>query len=106
MLQQDHRPPEEEFTRWYPKQEAEVPLKGPSLGSKTDGIRQKGALPATRRWNTERGADLQGTVREDGDRIDRGKGKKAVVADEAYIRSSVLDPSADIVAGFPPVMPP
>jgi cytochrome c oxidase subunit 2 len=27
------------------------------------------------------------------------------VADEAYLRKSILDPNADVVKGFPPVMP-
>jgi cytochrome c oxidase subunit 2 len=31
--------------------------------------------------------------------------ERQVVADEAYLRKSLLDPTADIVKGFPPIMP-
>jgi cytochrome c oxidase subunit 2 len=33
------------------------------------------------------------------------QGGKTVVADEGYIRESILEPQAKIVAGFQPVMP-
>lgn len=36
----------------------------------------------------------------------RLKNGKSVVVDEAYIRESVLDPTAKIVAGYEPIMPP
>jgi len=31
---------------------------------------------------------------------------RTVVADEAYLRKSIVDPDADVVAGFEPIMPP
>jgi len=34
-----------------------------------------------------------------------GKERK-VVAEEAYLRKSLMEPSADLVKGFPPIMPP
>ncbi|HEY6839432.1 MAG TPA: cytochrome c oxidase subunit II [Geobacteraceae bacterium] len=34
-----------------------------------------------------------------------GGREHAIVVDEAYVRRSILDPQADIVKGFPPVMP-
>jgi cytochrome c oxidase subunit 2 len=37
--------------------------------------------------------------------ITSGK-EREVVADEDYIRKSILQPNADLVKGFPPVMPP
>jgi len=30
---------------------------------------------------------------------------RTVIADEAYIRDSILDPRRDVVAGFQPIMP-
>jgi cytochrome c oxidase subunit 2 len=36
--------------------------------------------------------------------IEDGK-ERTVVADEAYLQRSILDPNADIVKGYPPVMP-
>ena len=29
-----------------------------------------------------------------------------MVADEAYLRESIVNPQAKVVAGFPPIMPP
>ena len=34
-----------------------------------------------------------------------GGAEHSVVVDEAYLKRSILEPSADIVKGFPPVMP-
>jgi cytochrome c oxidase subunit II len=39
-----------------------------------------------------------------GSRVTLANGE-TVVADNAYIRESVLNPQAKIVAGFPPIMP-
>jgi cytochrome c oxidase subunit 2 len=35
-----------------------------------------------------------------------GGKEREVAADEAYLRKSLIDPGADIVKGFPPIMPP
>jgi cytochrome c oxidase subunit 2 len=35
-----------------------------------------------------------------------GGKEREVAADEAYIRKSLIDPGADIVKGFPHIMPP
>lgn len=32
--------------------------------------------------------------------------ERQIIADDAYVKRSILDPQADIVKGFPPVMPP
>jgi len=32
--------------------------------------------------------------------------ERSIIVDEAYLRRSILDPGADVVKGFPPVMPP
>ena len=34
-----------------------------------------------------------------------GNGERSITVDEAYLRRSILEPKADIVKGFPPVMP-
>jgi cytochrome c oxidase subunit 2 len=31
--------------------------------------------------------------------------ERQVVADETYLRKSLLEPNADVVKGFPPIMP-
>lgn len=38
--------------------------------------------------------------------VTTGGREREITADEAYLRKSLLDPQADIVKGFPPVMPP
>jgi cytochrome c oxidase subunit 2 len=35
-----------------------------------------------------------------------GGAERAIVADEPYLRRSILEPGADLVKGFPPIMPP
>jgi cytochrome c oxidase subunit 2 len=34
-----------------------------------------------------------------------GGGERTITVDEAYLRRSILDPAADVVKGFQPVMP-
>jgi cytochrome c oxidase subunit 2 len=49
-----------------------------------------------------RGPNLEGIF---GSRVELANGP-AVNADEAYIRESILSPSAKVTAGFQPIMPP
>jgi cytochrome c oxidase subunit 2 len=37
--------------------------------------------------------------------VTEGK-ERTVVADETYLKKSILEPGADVVKGFPPLMPP
>ncbi len=48
-----------------------------------------------------RGPNLEGVF---GSKVDLSDGS-SVTADEAYIRESILSPSAKVVAGFQPIMP-
>ena len=38
--------------------------------------------------------------------VHTGKQERSLVADETYLRRSIMEPGADIVDGYPPVMPP
>jgi cytochrome c oxidase subunit 2 len=96
--------PEEDFNQWYQKGteavEAKIPARGPEL------FQEKGC----RACHTLDGAPLVGPTMKGlfGKRvtvITSGK-EREVVADEDYIRKSILQPNADLVKGFPPVMPP
>jgi cytochrome c oxidase subunit II len=49
----------------------------------------------------QRGAKLEGIFNKDVKLV----GGQSVVADEAYIRNSILNPSSQIVEGFQPIMP-
>jgi cytochrome c oxidase subunit II len=51
------------------------------------------------------GPTMKGLFEKDVVVMEGGK-ERTVVADEAYLRKSILEPNADIVKGFPPVMPP
>jgi len=96
--------PEEEFTRWYQSKKSEVALKGPSLGSKL--YQEKGCFACHTTDGTPRvGPTFKGLFGKAVVVLTGGKERK-LVADEAYIKRSISDPNADIVAEFPPVMPP
>lgn len=70
----------------------------PSQGA-TD-FRQLGC-EACHTGNRQRAPDLQGLY---GSKVDLADGR-TVVADESYLERSILDPRADIVKGYLPVMP-
>ena len=57
-------------------------------------------LSSSRRAGPRAGA--RGPVRQDGRRC---RSARRVIVDEAYIRESILNPSAKIAAGFQPIMP-
>jgi cytochrome c oxidase subunit 2 len=65
-------------------------------------FQQLGCLTCHQPDGTGRGPVLIGLFGQQV-RLENGK---TVVADEAYLRESVLDPTAKIVAGYPPLMPP
>ena len=58
-------------------------------------------LPHRRRHAEDR-PDLEGSVRQDTRALEGGV---SVTVDENYVRESILDPQAKVVAGFPPSMP-
>jgi cytochrome c oxidase subunit 2 len=91
--------PEEEFERWYATTEEEEKAEGEAILQKfgcigchsLDG--SKGVGP------TFRGLfGRQTTV------VTAGK-ERTITVDADYIRRSILEPQADLVQGFPPVMP-
>ncbi len=95
--------PEEGFTKWYQSKEKEIALKKPSPGTKL--YEEKGCSACHSTDGTIRvGPSLKGlfgkTVA-----VSTGGKERQLVVDEAYIKKSILDPTADIVVGFPPVMP-
>ena len=55
-----------------------------------------------RSHSASRGPNLAGVF---GHEVELQGGGK-VVADEAYLRESIVNPQAKVVAGFPPIMPP
>lgn len=98
--------PEEEFASWY-----EVPGSGARApeADRTGGLgllEAKGCIAchstdgSPRVGPTFKGILGRKTV------VKTAGGETELVADEAYIRRSITDPSAEIVRDYPPVMPP
>jgi cytochrome c oxidase subunit 2 len=75
---------------------------GPSLAAGGEKLFQGLACNTCHRSDTEtRGPRLEGVF---GRPVSLADGRR-VIADEAYIRESILNPTARIVAGFQPIMP-
>jgi cytochrome c oxidase subunit 2 len=96
--------PEGEFAKWYQGKRVEMATKGPPPGDKL--YQEKGCVACHSIDGTPRvGPTFKGLFGKTVTVLTDGKERK-VVADEAYLRKSILEPSADIAKGFPPVMPP
>ncbi|MFB3885792.1 MAG: cytochrome c oxidase subunit II [Thermodesulfobacteriota bacterium] len=96
--------PEEEFAKWYQgkkeKEAAEAPPPGLQL------YQVKGCVACHTIDGTPRvGPTFKGLFGKSVTVVTDGK-ERTVVADEAYLRKSILEPNADVVKGFPPIMPP
>jgi cytochrome c oxidase subunit 2 len=96
--------PEEEFTKWYQgKKEKEVE-KGPPPGFQL--YQGRGCIGCHSIDGSPRvGPTFKGLFGNSVTVTTDGK-ERIVVADETYLRKSILEPGADVVKGFPPVMPP
>jgi cytochrome c oxidase subunit 2 len=96
--------PEGEFTQWYEGKKVEVATQGPSVGSEL--YQGKGCVACHTLDGTPRvGPTFKALFGRTVTVLTDGKERK-VVADEAYLRKSILEPNVDLVKGFPPVMPP
>lgn len=92
---------EEEFNRWY--QEKEIDLKEIPRGLRL--LQEQGCLVCHSLDGTPRvGPTLKGLYGKTVVVITEGRERK-VLADEDYLRRSLLQPNADIVKDFPPIMP-
>jgi cytochrome c oxidase subunit 2 len=96
--------PEDEFNRWYQEGKKEKEAKAPAGGSQL--FREKGCQACHSIDGTPLvGPTLKGLFGKTVAVITDGK-ERQVVADDTYLRKSLLEPNADVVKGFPPVMPP
>ena len=94
--------PEEEFKKWYQtgkEMEAKLPPSGTQLFQER-GCKACHSIDGT----PGLGPTLKGLFGKTVTVLTDGKERK-LVADEAYLRKSILEPNADIVKGFPPIMP-
>jgi cytochrome c oxidase subunit 2 len=96
--------PEEEFSKWYQGKKVAVVAKGPPTGYKL--YQEKGCIACHTIDGSPRvGPTFKGLYGKTVTVLTNGKERK-VVAEEAYLRKSIIEPNADIVKGFPPIMPP
>lgn len=94
--------PEEEFQRWLQsgeKKEKETAPKGERL------FKEKGCISCHRLDGKGGiGPSLLGLFGKEVTVVSDGN-ERRVVADEAYLRRSIFEPNAEVVKGFPPIMP-
>jgi len=96
--------PEEEFNQWYQTGTEEMVIakkkpSGPQL------FQEKGCQACHSIDGTPLvGPTVKGLFGKTVTVITDGK-ERQVVADETYLRRSLLEPNADVVKGFPPIMP-
>ena len=97
--------PAEEFNQWYQKGKEEIEAaKGKPRGAQL--FQEKGCMACHSTDGTPRvGPTLKGLFGKTVTVMTDGK-ERNIVADEAYLRKSILEPGTDVVKGFPPVMPP
>jgi cytochrome c oxidase subunit 2 len=95
--------PGEEFNQWYQKGEAEREAKIPPRGFQL--FQEKGCRTCHSIDGTPLvGPTVKGLFGKTVIVLTDGKERK-VVADENYLRKSLIEPNTDIVKGFPPIMP-
>ncbi len=91
--------PEKDFASWYQREEAAAKDRGPEL------LQTKGCLGCHTTDGTKKvGPTFKGLYGSTVTVLTEGK-KRQVVADEEYLRKSVLEPAADIAEGYPNIMP-
>jgi cytochrome c oxidase subunit 2 len=97
--------PVEEYNQWVQKGKEEMETaKGKPRGDQL--FQEKGCMACHSIDGTLRvGPTLKGLYGKTVIVMTDGKERK-VVSDEVYLRKSILEPNADVVKGFPPIMPP
>jgi cytochrome c oxidase subunit 2 len=102
--------PEAEFRKWYRIEQPKPALAGakkkPDLRSEGERlVREKGCIACHSVDGTKKiGPTLQGVFGHHVAVVTNGA-EREITADEAYLRRSLFEPQADLVRGYPPVMP-
>ena len=97
---------EDEFERWYEEKGRELRREIPAaLPPGLQLIQEKGCLACHSTDGTPRvGPTLKAIFGKTITVITEGK-ERQIQVDEEYLRRSLLEPNADIVKGYPPIMP-
>jgi cytochrome c oxidase subunit 2 len=94
----------EDFRKWYQEDMSGITGKDEKEGSEL--LRKKGCLACHSIDGSKKiGPTFKGLFGSSVTIVAAGKDQEITV-DEAYLRRAVMEPQADIVKGFPPVMPP
>lgn len=94
----------DDFRKWYQEGPAEKP--GQAEGNGAGLLKEKGCLACHSTDGTNKvGPTFKGLFGSRVRVVTAGK-EHEVTADEEYLKRAVMDPGADIVKGYPPVMPP
>lgn len=96
----------EEFNQWYEQKERDLQVeKGKGLPRGQQLMQEKGCLVCHTLDGTPRiGPTLKGLFGKTVIVLKDGK-EQRVQADDAYLKRSLIEPNAEIVKGFPPIMP-
>lgn len=99
----------EEFERWYEAkgtaEKGEEEKKAPDLKG-AELVRLKGCIAChSIDGSMKVGPTFKGIFEREITVITSGK-EREVIADEEYLRKSILEPASDLVKGYPPIMPP
>jgi cytochrome c oxidase subunit 2 len=96
--------PEDEFNQWYQKGKEEIEAaKGKPHGARL--FQEKGCMACHSTDGTPRvGPTLKGLFGKTVIVLTDGK-ERNILSDESYLRKSLLEPNADVVKGYPPIMP-
>jgi len=95
--------PEDEFNQWYQKGKEEKEAKAPARGIQL--FQEKGCQACHSVDGTPLvGPTVKGLFGKTVTVITDGK-ERQVVANEDYLKRSLMEPNADVVKGFPPIMP-
>jgi cytochrome c oxidase subunit II len=96
--------PEAQFQAWYGETAQAVGKQAGPDGAKL--FTAKGCIACHSTDGSPKvGPTLKGVFGHRITVLTNGK-EREITSDEAYLRKSLIDPSADVVKGFPPIMPP
>lgn len=99
MVTSVHALPQEDFDSWLNKSEAETAVPGRAV------LEKYGCLSCHSLDGTKKVGPTFKGIWGRSEKVETAGKERAIVVDEAYVRRSILEPSADVVDDYQPVMP-